>query len=379
MTYPYRLLAPGPVQIPDYARKILAEPMVHHRTPLFTNALQNVFTNLKKVFYTVEPVYILSSTGSGAMEAAVANILSPGDRVIAVNTGKFGERWAKMAKLYGAQVEVINVTWGQAVKTEEVLTLLRKFPDTKAVLLQATETSTGVLNPVREIATTVKQNSNAIVMVDAITAILSTDLKMDDWNLDVVVAGSQKAFMLPTGLSFIALSKKAQSMMEKVVCKNHYFDLKAEKKAYDSQQTKFSSSVAEIRALDAVLTHILDMGIEIFIKEIQNRAAKTRMALQAMGLSTYTSFPSPSLTVVEVPAGIDGKKLRRHIEEKYNITFMGGQDQLEGKIIRIGHLGDISREDVIASIEFLGRALEDFNHKTDWSKAKQKIIESYES
>jgi aspartate aminotransferase-like enzyme len=378
MNYPYRLLAPGPVQIPEYARKILAEPMVHHRTPLFTVELNTVFNNLKKVFYTNEPVYILSSTGSGAMEAAIANTLSPGDRVIAVDAGKFGERWAKMAKLYGMKVETIHVTWGESVATAQVEAALKAFPDAKAVLLQATETSTGALQPIQSIAKLVKNYPNCLLLVDAITAILSTDLKMDAWDVDVVVAGSQKAFMLPTGLSFIALSKKAQKVMETVKCSNFYFDLKAEKKSYDTKQTKFSSSVAEIRALHAILENILATGIESFIEEIQLRAKVTRIGIEALGLTTYPSTPSPSLTVVNVPDEMDGKKLRRHIEESYNMTFMGGQDQLEGKIIRIGHLGDISREDVVASIEILGRALNDFGMKTKTSDAVTAVLKAYE-
>lgn len=378
MNYPYRLLAPGPVQIPEYARKILADTMVHHRTPLFATELENVFLNLKKVFYTEEPVYILSSTGSGAMEAAIANTIQPGDRVIAVDAGKFGERWAKMAKLYGAKVETIHVTWGESVSVKQIEDALKLFPDTKAILVQATETSTGSLQPIREIATVVKNHPDCLLLVDAITAILSTDIKMDAWGIDVLVAGSQKAFMLPTGLSFISLSKKAQAIMQNIQCKNFYFDLKAEKKAYDSKQTKFSSSVAEIRALNAILQQILKQGIESFIDEIQKRANITRLAIEEMGLTTYPTHPSPSLTVVNVPDGVDGKKLRRHIEEKYNMTFMGGQDQLEGKIIRIGHLGAITPEDVIASIEILGKALEDFDIKTRWQNAKEKVVKAYE-
>ncbi|MCB0347505.1 MAG: alanine--glyoxylate aminotransferase family protein [Bdellovibrionales bacterium] len=379
MNYPYRLLAPGPVQIPEYARQILAAPMIHHRAPQFIAELEQVFINLKKVFFTDEPVYILSSTGSGAMEAAIANTLSPGDRVITVDAGKFGERWAKMASLYQLKVETIHVTWGESVTKEQIEHALAQFPDTKAVLMQATETSTGALQPVKEIAAAVKKYPDCLFIVDAITSVLSTDLRMDDWSIDVVVAGSQKAFMLPTGLSFISLSKKAQAVMSKTKCANFYFDLKAEQKAYALKQTKFSSSVAEIRALHAILTKILENGISSLTSEIQKRARITRIGIEALGLTTYPTTPSPSLTVVNVPDTLDGKKLRRHIEETYNITFMGGQDQLEGKIIRIGHLGDISQEDVVASIEFLGKALNDFGYKTDWQSAVAKVLREYEA
>ncbi len=379
MNYPYRLLAPGPVQIPEYARKILASPMIHHRAPLFIKELEQVFVNLKKVFFTDEPVYILSSTGSGAMEAAIANTLSPGDRVIAVDAGKFGERWAKMAKAYQLKVETIHVTWGESVTEQQVTEALEQFPDAKAVLVQATETSTGVLQPIKEIASIIKKYPNCLLLVDAITSILSTDLKMDEWNIDVVVAGSQKAFMLPTGLSFISLSKKAQMVMANIKCTNFYFDLKTEQKAYESGQTKFSSSVAEIRALHAILTHILKDGVSSLTKDIQARARITRLGVEALGLTTYPTIPSPSLTVVNIPDGVDGKKLRRHIEEKYNITFMGGQDQLEGKIIRIGHLGAISQEDVVASIEFLGKALNDLGYKSDWQAAVTQVLKEYEA
>lgn len=365
----YYLMAPGPVQIPQEVLNEMAKPMIHHRTPEFDAILSETLGLLKKFFCTEQPVYIQTSTGSGAMEAAIVNTLSPGDKVIAVVSGKFGERWRDMAQTYGMNVVTIDVEWGEALKPEVLEKTLSQHPDTKAVLTQVCETSTAVIHPIKEIAKIVNQKANTLLMVDAITAIGVTELLMDEWGIDIVVAGSQKAFMLPTGLAFLAFSKKAWSFVEKSKCPKFYFDIKQEQKANQKGETNFSSAVSLIRGLRVALKLMLSEGLKKQITKVEAYAEATRQAGTALGLQVYAKSPSPAVTALVMPTDIDGQKVREHLEKKYNCTIAGGQDQLKGKIIRIGHLGYIGRKEVIETIERLGQTLNDLGHKCDTAKA----------
>lgn len=359
-TAPYRLMAPGPVPLPSKVQEILSLPMIHHRTPEFTAILQRCLEGLKPIFQTQKDVFILSSTGSGAMEAALVNTLSPGDEILSICSGKFGERWTKMAQVFGYKVHCLDVPWGKAVDVEKVESYLKANPQVKAVLCQACETSTATTHPIEALARVIRQTQpECLFIVDAITAIGAMPLPMDTWDLDIVVAGSQKAFMLPTGLGFISLSERAWRAQEKSKTPRFYFDLKAEQQANKRGETLFSSSVSLIRALDWVIAEFNHKGLDSFIRRCELLADCTRSSAQSLGLQVYSQAPSSSVTAIQVPDGIDGVALRRHIEEKYAVTFMGGQDQLKGKIVRIGHLGAISNEDVVASIRSLGLALKD--------------------
>ncbi len=357
---PYRLLTPGPVPLHPDVEKILGEPMIHHRTPEFERVLRQVCEKLKETFATSQPVFMHTSTGSGAMESALVNTLSPGDEVLAVVSGKFGERWAEMARVYGLKVHILNVKWGEAVQVSELKATLEKHPNTQAVLTQACETSTATVHPIREIAALVRERPNTILIVDAITAVGAMPLEMDDWGLDVVIGGSQKAFMLPTGLSFIALSQKAWSKVETSRLPKFYFDLKAEKKSLAKGETHFSSAVPLIRALDVALNFLTGAEKMRTLTRIQSLAEATRKAAVHLGLKVYSQSPSPSVTALVVPTGVDSQKLRDHIESEYNLTLMGGQDQLKGKILRVGHLGYITDEDMFELFEILYHALRDF-------------------
>lgn len=357
----YSLLAPGPVNIHPEVRKALALPMIHHRTPEFDQILKKVLTQIKTVFQTEQPVYLLTSTGSGGMEALLVNTLSPGDKVIAIVSGKFGERWADMAKYFGANVLMMEVPWGEAVKPADLEDLLQKNPDTRAVLCQACETSTAVAHPIEALAKITRQYPDTLLLVDAITALGAYSLPMDAWGIDGLVAGSQKAFMLPTGMSFVSFSKKAERFIEGAKMPRYYLDIRKEKKANAAGETYFSSNVALIRALDVVLELISRQGLEKLFHDIHRRAEFTRHFGHKLGFHLYANSPSDSVTALTVPPQMDGQKIRLHLEQTHNITVMGGQDQAKGRIIRIGHMGYIQDHEMVRLVECLGHTLRHFD------------------
>lgn len=361
MSHTASLLAPGPVNIHPEVRKALALPMIHHRTPEFDSILARVLLRLKNVFGTSEAVYLLSSTGSGGMESLVVNPLSKDDEVLVIDSGKFGERWVEMCKTFGLKTQTLKTAWGEPVNVEDVQQFLAKNPNTKAVFCQACETSTGVKNPIQELGALIRPRPHTLFLVDGITALGAFPLKMDEWGIDGIVGGSQKAFMLPTGLSFVAFSKKAWPMIEQGNLPRFYFDIRKEKKANQNGETFFSSSVALIRALDVVLDLIDQQGLDALYKDIARRANFTRLFAKKLGFGIYSSTPSESLSALTVPDGFDGQKIRAHLEAKYLITIMGGQDQAKGKIIRVGHMGYIQDSEMLALIEGLGKTLADLS------------------
>lgn len=357
---PYRLMTPGPVPVHPEVLKSLSEQPIHHRTPAFKEILQRSLKNLKKVFLTEQPVMILNATGSGAMEAAISNTLNIGDKVLSIEAGKFGQRWTKIAENFGCSVDAIAVPWGMAVESERIRKELQ-LTDFRAVLIQACETSTGAYQPIEEIARVVREFPNTLLIVDGITAVGAMPIAMDRWGIDVLIAGSQKAFMLPTGMSFIALSEKAWATSAQNQQRKFYFDLAKEKKANEDGQTHFSSSVTLIRALDVALDVMLKDGLSQHLKRLELLARATRAGADVLGLSNFSTPPCPSLSVFLMPDGVNSQKVRKHLEEKYNITIMGGQDHLKEKILRIGHMGYISDEDAVQTLLYLGKSLHDLH------------------
>lgn len=347
MNREYNVLAPGPVNLHPEVIKSLALPMIHHRTPEFDAILKRVLTNLKAIFQTKQPVFALTCTGSGGMEALLVNVLQPGDKVIGIDSGKFGERWCEMAKVYGANLVEYKVPWGQSASPEQLKKLLLENPDTQIVMTQACETSTGSLHPIKELSQVIKENSKALFIVDGITALGAVPLPMDDWSIDGLVGGSQKAFMLPTGMSFLSFSEKAWLKISSNSQPRFYFDIRKELQANQKGETYFSSNVSLIRALDVVLNLIQEKGFPQHLHEIQARAEFCRWAVQKLGMNLYSVSPSNSLTAAVVPEGIDSQKVRAKLEEKHRITLMGGQDQAKGKILRIGHMGYIKSEQMV--------------------------------
>lgn len=367
------LLAPGPVQLHPEVQKILSLPMIHHRTPEFDRLLKTVLTDLKTLFVTKEKVFILSSTGSGGMEALLINVIRPKAKVLAIISGKFGERWAEMAEIFGADVHKLNVPWGSAVNVSDVEKFLKENPDTEIVLSQACETSTATVHPIKELAAAIAK-TKALFLVDAITALGAMPLPMDEWQIDGLVAGSQKAIMLPTGLSLISFSQKAWAKIKDNPTPRYYFDVRKEQAANDKGETFFSSNVALIRALDFVLKDIKATGLDGLFKTIQRRAFYTRAMASVLGLEIYSKNPSDSVTALSLPPGFDGAKFREHLEKSYNVTVMGGQDQLKGKIIRLGHMGYITDSDLHQTTERLAAGLNDFGFSLDLQKVSDSSL-----
>lgn len=343
----YLLLAPGPVNLHPQVRHILSEPMIHHRTPLFDKTLQRVLNRLPLVFQTQQRVYILTSTGSGGMEALMVNTCNPGDEIIVVNSGKFGERWVEMGNAFQLKVHEIKVPWGETVQPQQVKKLLETHPNIKAVFCQACETSTAVNHPIEDLGKLIHNYPQALFLVDGITAVGAYSIPMDEWHIDGLVAGSQKAFMLPTGMSFVSFSEKAWERIPNVTMPRFYYDIRQEDRANRKGETWFSSNVSLIKALDAVLNLILNKGLEPHFAEIKSRAEFTRFCFKKMGFEFYSQSPSESLTAILMPTGIDSQLIRSTLEKECNVTIMGGQDQLKGKILRIGHMGYIEDQDQI--------------------------------
>lgn len=358
------LLAPGPVQLHPQVQKILAQSMIHHRTPQFDLILSHALFDLKFLFQTTQPVFMHTSTGSGAMESALVNLLSPGDEVLAIVSGKFGERWAEMAEIYGAKVSKINVEWGSAVNPPDVQEFLKNNPKTKIVLTQACETSTATAHDIQALGKIVAA-TDAMLVVDGITAVGAYPMPMDDYKIDVLIAGSQKGIMLPTGLSFISFSEKSWTHVLAAKTPRYYFDVRKELKANQNGETLFSSSVPLIKSLEFVLSLIKNLGLAQHFKEIKRRADFTRAIGQKMGLTLYSKSPSDSVTAFNLPADMKGAELRLHLEKKHLVTVMGGQDQAKGKILRFGHMGYIQESDMIETMYRLSLALNEFNYNVN--------------
>jgi aspartate aminotransferase-like enzyme len=354
------LLAPGPVQLHPEVQKILSLPMIHHRTPEFDTILKSVLINLKFLFQTKNPVFMHSCTGSGGMESLLINVLSPKDKVLAIVSGKFGERWADMAECFGANVHRLNVEWGQAVNPNDVADFLAKNPDTEIVMAQACETSTATAHNISELGKIISQ-TKALFLVDAITALGAYPLPMDEYSIDGLVAGSQKAVMLPTGMSFVSFSEKAWRKIPLALCPKFYFDIQKEFEANKKGETLFSSNVPLIRALDFILLRIKEIGLDKHYAQLQRRANYTRAMTNELKLTLFSKSPSDSVTALRLPDQIDGQKLREHLEKKYFLTVMGGQDQLKGKILRIGHMGYITDANMHDTTLRLAQGLIDFD------------------
>ncbi len=342
------LLAPGPTPIPPEVLGAMALPILHHRAPEFAKLFGSVREELKWLFQTKNDVLVLVSTGTGAMEASVTNILSPGDKALVVNGGKFGERWMKICQAYGVKVEELKVEWGYAVDPARVEAALKNDPSIKAVYIQASETSTGVAHNTRAIAEMVRRYDDTILVVDAITGLGVFDLRTDEWGLDIVIAGSQKALMLPPGLAFMSLSEKAWRLADKAKNQRFYFNLKKEKENQQKNQTAFTAAVSLIVGLKEVLRILKEEGLEKVFSRHRLLADATRKSMLGMGLSLFPKeSPSDALTAVNAPEGFDGQAIYKTLREKYGITAAGGQDHLKGKIFRIAHLGYADTFDVI--------------------------------
>ena len=376
------LLAPGPTPVPEAVNLEMAAPMVHHRTPQFSKIFGEAAEDAKYLFQTKQDVLILASTGTGGMESCVTNLFSPGDKVLVVNGGKFGERWGKISESYGLKPVWINVEWGQAVDVNEVKAALDKDKDIRAIMVQASETSTAVAHPIEALSKLTRDRDDILLVVDGITGVGVFPLPMDEWGIDAMVTGSQKALQLPPGIALVALSEKAWKFADQSTCPHFYFDLKKERKNLANQTSAYTPAVSLVIGLRAVLKSIKEEGLENVHKRHNRLARATRAATKALGLKMVApDAPADSLTGVFLPEGIDGGKIVKSLRDDFGVTLAGGQDQWKGKIIRIAHLGYVDTFDTIIAIAAIEMALKKFGHAVEMGKgvaaAQEILLEAY--
>ena len=370
------LLSPGPTPIPNEVALAMSETMVHHRTPQFNAIFEEARAGLKNLFGTKNDVLMLASSGTGAMEAAVVNLFSPGDKVLIVNGGKFGERWLNISNAYGLNPVELKVEWGKAVAVEQVEKRLRAHPEIQGVMIQASETSTTVLHPVAEIARLTR--NGPLLLVDGVTAVGVVSLPLDDWGIDALVTGSQKALMLPPGLAFVALSDRAWEKTRRAKLPRFYFDLNLERKNQQKGSGAFTPAVSLIFGLRASLQLMEREGLKNVYARHARMCRATRAAATALGLKLLAEEnPSPAATGIFMPPGIDADRLLDYLRDKMNVTLAEGQDQLKGKAIRIAHVGYMGAFDVITAIAALEMALRRFGAEIPFGKgvaAAQEVL-----
>jgi aspartate aminotransferase-like enzyme len=370
------LLSPGPTPIPNEVALAMSETMIHHRTPQFNKIFEEARRGLKTLFGTSGDVLMLASSGTGAMEAAVANLFSQGDKVLVINGGKFGERWLNIANAFGLDPVEIKVEWGQAVKVQEVEKQLKLHPDIQSVMIQASETSTTVLHPVKEIAKLTK--NGPLFLVDGVTAVGVLSVPLDEWGIDALVTGSQKALMLPPGLGFIALSERAWQKTKKAKLPRFYFDLNLERKNQAKGSGAFTPAVSLIFGLRAALNMMAREGIDRVYARHARMARATRAAATAMGLKLLApDSPSPAATGIFLPNGLDADKVLDYLRDQMGVILAEGQDQLKGKVIRIAHVGYMGAFDVVTAIAALEMALRKFGAEIPFGRgvaAAQEVL-----
>ncbi|MCF7870903.1 MAG: alanine--glyoxylate aminotransferase family protein [Candidatus Omnitrophica bacterium] len=357
-----KLMTPGPSPVPAFLREVLAKEIIHHRTEEFRNILADVHRGLQNLLFTKNPVVVLSASGTGAMEAAVSNLFSKGDKIIAISGGKFGQRWAEIANSFSLDVIEMKVEWGATADSKKLEEILNKNKGIKAVLTTLCETSTATVHDIENIAKTAKQ-SEAITVVDAISGLGQDKLLTDQWGVDVVVGGSQKGLMLPPGLSFLSIGDKAKSLMEESNLPKYYFDLKKALNKHKSNDTPYTPAVTLVTALAVALDAINKEGVEKRWEKFEKLAEATRSAAEALGLSVLSSRPSASTTAIKLPDNIKSSQIVKILREKYGLAIAGGQAQLKDKIVRIAHMGWINAQDLISCFSLFEVALKEVGHQ----------------
>ena len=357
------LLTPGPVAVSSEIMVEMARPLIHHRTKEFEAIFERTREGLKHIFQTENEVFILAASGTGAMEGAVVNTLCAGDKVITVNGGKFGERWGKIARAYGLEVDEIDVTWGKAVSPAIIKEKLESDPSIRAVLMQASETSTGVKHPTDQIAAITSKRDDVLLIVDGITAVGVFPLPFDELGIDVLVGGSQKAFMLPPGLSFATMSEKAWEFNKTSDLPKFYLNFADYLKSAQKNTTPWTPAVTLIVGLGKVIEGFIEEGMENIYRKRELMSLATREALGAINIDLFTTDEaSPALTAGVAPEEIGAGKIISELQAKFGMTVAGGQDHAKGKIFRVSHIGDVDRNDMVAFISALESILGSLGH-----------------
>jgi len=357
------LLTPGPTPIPPKVLETMARPIIHHRTPEFQKIIQEVEEDLKYVYQTKNEVLIFTASGTGAMEGSVINLLSPGDKALVVRGGKFGERFGEICKAYGIEFIAIDVEWGKAVNPKKIEEILKKDKKIKAVYTTLCETSTGVSTDIEAIGRILK-GYEAVLVVDAISALAAVPIKTDEWGADIVISGSQKGLMIPPGMAFASMSPKAWALVEKSTLPKYYFDFKAYRKALTKTDTPFTPAVNLMIALREALKIIKEESLDVVFARHKKMASSVRSAVKAMGLELFAPDAySDGVTAVKVPQGVDGEKLVKTMRDKYGVGIAGGQDAMKGKIFRIATMGYITPSDLIVCLAILEIVLSEMGYK----------------
>jgi len=356
------LMTPGPTPVPEDIRLEMAKPIIHHRTKEYQAIFKDVTEGLRKVFKTSNDVYTFTSSGTGAMEASIVNVLSPGDKIIVVRGGKFGERFGDIAKAYGVEVVPIDIEWGNAPSPDVIKDALKKNPDIKGVYTTLCETSTATVFDIKSIGEVVKA-TGALFVVDTISGLGADNFENDAWGVDIAVCGSQKGLMIPPGLAFCSVSEKAWKAAENSKLPKFYFSFKKYKKAWLDTDTPFTSAITLVIGLKKALESINQKGVDNVIAEHQSQARAFREACKSIGLKIFSRSPSSAVTAVNTPDGMDADALIKLLKTEFGVTFAGGQEALKGKIFRCAHMGGIDKEHTIESIKALEQALVKLGYK----------------
>lgn len=365
-------LLPGPTNVPPNVIRAMSKQMINHRGPEFREILTGVTEKIKKVFRTEGEVFTLTSSGTGGLEAAVVNFVNPGDKVIVASIGNFGERFRDIATMYGAEVEFIDFGWGNCIDPTVIAKRLAADTDhqIKAVLCQHNETSTAIVNPIREVSAA-RGDHPALLIVDSVSGLGAAPYDMDGWKVDVTIAGSQKAFMSPPGLAFIAANQRAMEIAEKNQNRKFYFDLIKARDMLKKGQTPYTPALSVLFAVEEALHHFEEVGIDAVVADHYKHRNLVRTGLKAMGLKLLApdEIASPAVTAVACPEGIDPLAMRKLLREKYNIIVAGGQGKFAGNTFRVGHLGAVQSMDLIAVIAGLELALTELGADITLGKA----------
>lgn len=356
------LMTPGPTPVPEDIRSEMAKPIIHHRTKEYQAIFKDATEGLKKIFKTTNDLFTFTSSGTGAMEASIANVLSPGDKIIVVRGGKFGERFGEIAKSYGVEPININIEWGTAPKPEIISQALKENPGVKGVYVTLCETSTATVYDIKAIGDIVK-TTDALYVVDVISALGADDFENDAWGVDIAVCGSQKGLMIPPGLAFCSVSAKAWKAVEASKLPKFYFSFKKYKKAYLDTDTPFTSAITLVIGLKKAVENINSKGIDSVIAIHKKQAMAIREAVKAVGLELFSKSPSYAVTGVNAPSGIDADSIIKTLKTEFGVTFAGGQEHLKGKIFRVAHMGGIDLEHIMESIKALEETLTRLGHK----------------
>lgn len=372
------LLTPGPTQVPPRLCEVLGRPIIHHRTPQFQAFLKEVGEGLREVLKTKNEVYILAGSGTAAMESSVVSFLSPGDKVIIAEAGKFGERWGEICKAYGIQAHIIKAPWGTNVNPADIKKILDADKSIKAVFATHSETSTGTNADIEGIGKVVK-DTPAILIVDAVSGLAVQDLQTDNWHVDVVCSASHKGLMLSPGVAFVSVSPKADALLAASTTPKYYFDLRKYKKAWTQVDTPFTPAIGVVIALAESLKMIKENGLDNMLAGYARLAKGTRAAALALGLTLFAdeSAISNVLTAIRVPDNIDGEKVLKMMRDTHGISVAPGQDAVKGKIIRIAHMGVIDEYDILTGIACLEKVLKQLGHKFEMGAgvaAAQKVF-----